>query len=126
MSAIAIGAAAGLVCYFALNMKFKLGYDDSLDAFGVHGVGGIIGSIGAGVFASTLINPAGADGLIFGNIGPVLTQFKALAIVSIYSVGVSYVLLKILDMTIGLRVEDEDEIQGLDVSQHSEAGYELR
>lgn len=124
-SAIAIGAAAGLICYMALNAKNKFGYDDSLDAFGVHGIGGITGTIGAGIFASTLLNPAAQEGLIYGGSSALAVQIKALLIVGVYSVAVTFVLLKALEKTIGLRVDDEHETMGLDLSQHREAGYDM-
>jgi Amt family ammonium transporter len=123
--ALAIGAAAGALCYLALNMKSKLGYDDSLDAFGVHGVGGVIGTIGVGLFATTLVNPAGADGLLYGNAGTLITQLKGIGIVAVYSMAVTVVILKVIEVLVGLRVTDEHELMGLDISQHSESGYDL-
>ncbi len=126
MSAMAIGAAAGLICFIALNLKTKLGYDDSLDAFGVHGVGGVLGTLGAGLLATTAINPAGADGLLYGGVGTLMIQAKAIVVVIAYSAVMSFVILKAVDMLVGLRVEDEHEVMGLDLSQHSEAGYETR
>lgn len=125
-SALAIGAGAGAVCYLALNMKGRLGYDDSLDAFGVHGVGGIAGTLAVGLFASTAINSGGADGAIHGNFNTILIQLKAIAVVGIYSVSVTYVLLKLIDRFVGLRVGRDHEMMGLDLSQHSEAGYDMR
>lgn len=125
-AALAIGAAAGLVCYIALNMKGKLGYDDSLDAFGVHGVGGIIGSLAIGIFASTTMNSAGANGLLAGGAHLMFVQIKAIAVVAIYSAAVTFGLLKLINATLGLRVADDHERMGLDLSQHSEAGYEIR
>ena len=125
MPALVIGLLAGAVCYISLNMKGKLGYDDSLDAFGVHGVGGILGTLGAGLFAEKLINPAGADGLLFGNPHQLVVQIMAIAVVALYSFVASIVLLKLIDWTIGLRVTDEEEMMGLDISQHEESGYTL-
>ena len=125
MPALVIGLLAGAFCYVSLNMKGKLGYDDSLDAFGVHGVGGILGTLGAGLFAEKLINPAGADGLFFGNPHQLVVQIMAIAAVAVYSFVVSAVLLKLIDWTIGLRVTDEEEMMGLDISQHEESGYTL-
>jgi Amt family ammonium transporter len=124
--AMAIGAAAGLFCYGALNMKGRLGYDDSLDAFGVHGVGGITGTLGAGLFASLAINASGANGLLLGNVNTFLVQAKALGVVAAYSVAVTFVLLKVIDRTVGLRLSDQHEVMGLDLSQHSEAGYDMK
>jgi len=125
MPALVIGLAAGMFCYVSLNMKGKLGYDDSLDAFGVHGIGGILGTLGAGLFAEKLINPAGADGLFFGNPHQLVVQIMAIAVVAVYSFIISIVLLKLIDWTLGLRVTDEEEMMGLDLSQHEESGYTL-
>jgi Amt family ammonium transporter len=123
VSAILIGAGAGVACYFAINLKTKLGYDDSLDVVGVHGVGGTLGALATGLFASKAINAAGADGLFFGN--PSLLGIQALSVVFawIYSFVVTLILLKVLDWTMGLRVSEEHEVNGLDISQHGEAGY---
>jgi Amt family ammonium transporter len=123
MSSLAIGLLAGAFCYAALNIKGKLGYDDSLDAFGVHGVGGIIGSFATGLFAQALINPAGSNGLLFGNAGLAKTQMTAILVTAIYSFVVTIILLKIIDKFIGLRVNEEAEVNGLDISQHGESGY---
>ena len=125
MPALVIGLVAGTFCYVSLNMKGKLGYDDSLDAFGVHGIGGILGTLGAGLFAEKLINPAGADGLFFGNPHQLVVQIMAIAVVAAYSFIISIVLLKLIDWTLGLRVTDEEEMMGLDLSQHEESGYTL-
>ena len=123
MSALIIGLAAGAVCYVALNMKVKFGYDDSLDAFGVHGVGGIIGTLATGLFAQTLINPAGSNGLFFGNPGLLVTQFIAVGVSVVYSFVITLILLKVIDMIVGLRINEDDEHKGLDISQHGERGY---
>jgi len=123
MSALIIGLGAGAVCYLALNMKGKLGYDDSLDAFGVHGVGGILGTFATGLFAQTLINPSGSNGLFFGNHQMFMSQLTAIAVTAIYSFGVTVILLKVIDKIIGLRLDEESEVNGLDISQHGESGY---
>ena len=123
MPAMAIGVAAGLLCYTALNAKVKFRYDDSLDAFGVHGVGGTLGTIMAGVFASTAINSGGANGLLFGNPKQLAIQIGAVVLVALYSFGVSMALFKVIDLVMGLRVGKDEEIEGLDISQHGEAGY---
>ena len=123
LSALAIGCAAGLVCYTALNAKTRFRYDDSLDAFGVHGVGGTLGTIMAGVFASVAINAGGANGLLFGNPRQLAVQAGAVALVAVYSFVVSLVLYKIIDAVLGLRVSKDDETEGLDISQHGESGY---
>jgi Amt family ammonium transporter len=125
MGALMIGAAAGSICYLSLSLKPKLKFDDSLDAFGVHGVGGILGTIGAGLFAQKTINAAGADGLFFGNPHQLLVQLMAIAVVAAFSFVVSLILLKVIDVVIGLRVSDEEELMGLDLSQHEENGYQL-
>lgn len=123
VSAILIGLAAGVACYFAINLKNRLGYDDSLDVVGVHGVGGTWGALATGLFASKAINPSGNDGLFFGNLS--LVGIQALSVISAwtYSFTVTLIILKILDRTMGLRVSEEHEISGLDISQHGEAGY---
>jgi len=104
-------------------IKVKLGYDDSLDVFGVHGIGGIWGALATGLWASTEINPAGANGLFYGNPGLVLIQLKAVLATAIFSGIVTFVLLKILDSVTGIRVSEQDERIGLDLTQHREAGY---
>jgi Amt family ammonium transporter len=133
MSALVIGALAGIFCYFmVVKVKSWFGYDDSLDAFGVHGAGGTLGAILTGVFASSAINPIFKDakgnvlpsGVIEGNWHQLLNQFIGVAIAWTISIVGTYILLKIVDMTIGLRVTSEQEIEGLDVTQHGEEGYE--
>jgi Amt family ammonium transporter len=121
--AIIIGLAAGVACYLAINLKTKLGYDDSLDVVGVHGVGGTWGALATGLFASKAINSAGNNGLFFGN--PSLLGIQALSVFVawVYSFVVTLIILKVLDWTMGLRVSEEHEINGLDLSQHGEAGY---
>jgi Amt family ammonium transporter len=125
MSALCIGLAAGAVCYTALNMKGKLGYDDSLDAFGVHGIGGILGTFATGLFAQTLINPSGANGLFFGSHQMLVSQMVAILVTAAYSFVVSLIILKIIDKLIGLRINEEAELHGLDISQHGESGYSI-
>ncbi len=126
MGSIAIGIAVAIVCYIAVAViKGKLGYDDSLDAFGVHGVGGTVGALLTGVFASKLINSGGADGGIFGNWAQVGTQAIAVVAVIAYAAIVTLILTKVLDLIMGLRVKDEDEAIGLDITQHKESAYTL-
>jgi ammonium transporter, Amt family len=125
MSAIIIGLIAGVICYVAVLAKPKLGYDDSLDVVGVHCVGGIVGALCTGLFASKLINPAGGNGLFFGNPGQFVTQVLAVGVTLVYSFVISYILFKILDATMGLRVSPEDEVAGLDLTEHQETGYSL-
>lgn len=125
LSAIIIGLVAGALCYFAVLSKSKLGYDDSLDVVGIHGVGGLWGALATGLFASLAANPGGADGLFFGN--PKLFGIQAYGAFAtiLYSVIVTYIILKVINALIGLRVGVEDEVQGLDLTQHSEIGYTL-
>jgi Amt family ammonium transporter len=125
LPALLIGIAAGVLCYTALNAKTKFGYDDSLDAFGVHGVGGSLGTLMVGLFASVAINPAGANGAFFGNPKQFVVQTEAVALVALYSFVVSFIILKVLDATMGLRIHTDQETEGLDISQHGEAGYAL-
>ncbi|HQT90865.1 MAG TPA: ammonium transporter [Candidatus Kryptobacter bacterium] len=123
MAALMIGLIGGLVCFMGIRLKGKFGYDDSLDTVGVHGVGGAWGAIATGLFASALINPAGANGLFLGNIGLLGAQVLALAVVILYAFGITWGILKFLDKTMGLRVSPEDEMDGLDLAQHGESGY---
>ena len=123
LSAIVIGVAVGVVCFAACSVKFKFGYDDSLDVVGVHGVGGALGALLTGVLASTAVNPGGADGLLFGNPGQLWIQFVSVAVTAVYCGGATYILLKIVDAVIGLRVTEDDEQVGLDLSQHGETAY---
>jgi Amt family ammonium transporter len=125
MSAILIGLIAGVICYLAVLAKPKLGYDDSLDVVGVHCVGGIIGALLTGLFASKLVNSAGGDGLFYGNPGQLWTQLIAVGVTVVYSFVISYALFWILDKTMGLRVDSDDEVAGLDLSEHQETGYSL-
>jgi Amt family ammonium transporter len=118
-----IGLGAGLLCYYGVNVKNKFGFDDSLDAVGVHGAGGTFGALATGLFASKAINPAGADGLLFGN--PSLLGIQAISILAavVFAFGMTWIILKVLDVTMGLRVNPEQELEGLDLSQHGESGY---
>lgn len=123
ISAMIIGFVAGALCYSAIFLKLRFKYDDALDVVAVHGVGGLWGALATGLFASTAWNPDGADGLFFGNPWQFVVQAIGAGSAIIYSLIVSFILLKIVDMTVGLRVSHEDEIQGLDLTQHSEMGY---
>ncbi|MBI3922578.1 MAG: ammonium transporter [Armatimonadetes bacterium] len=125
MAAIAIGASVALVCFLAVSMKEKLGYDDSLDAFGIHGIGGTWGALATGLFATTAINAAGKNGLFYGNPKQVAIQLVGIAATWVYAAAMTYLLLKVLDKVMGLRVSAEHEEEGLDVSQHGESGYML-
>lgn len=125
-SAIVIGFFASVFCYFAVTVvKKKLGYDDALDVFGVHGVGGIWGAIATGLFATKAVNPGGADGLFFGNPSQVLIQLLAAGATVIYSAAISYLIYKVVDSIIKIRVSVKDEIMGLDLSQHHESAYTI-
>ncbi|TAN59769.1 ammonium transporter [bacterium] len=125
-SALIIGVLAGIICYVSVSVvKPKFGYDDSLDAFGIHGVGGVFGAIATGLFASKAINAAGADGLFFGNAVLLWKQFAAIAASAVYSFVLTLVILKAVDLVIGIRVTHEEEVEGLDLSQHSESGYTM-
>jgi Amt family ammonium transporter len=123
VSALIIGAVAGALCYSACNLKSKLGYDDSLDVVGVHGVGGTWGALATGLFASKAVNDAGGNGLFFGNPGQLWTQIVAVLATFVLAIVATFVILKVVDALVGLRVADEDEVAGLDLSQHSETAY---
>jgi Amt family ammonium transporter len=134
MSAIIIGLLAGAFCYFmVIKVKNWFGYDDSLDAFGVHGAGGTLGAILTGLFASSAINPIFKDakgnplpsGAIDGNWHQVLNQFVGIGLAWIISIVGTLILLKLVDLTVGLRVSREDEVEGLDLTQHGEEGYDF-
>ena len=125
VAAIAIGALVSVFCYFAIVAKGKLGYDDSLDVFGVHGVGGTWGAIATGLFATTLINPAGGMGLFHGNPKAALIQLLAIAVVGLYSFVGTWILLKLTNAMSPVRASHADEESGLDISQHGEIGYAL-
>lgn len=123
--ALIIGVGAGALCYLAVSLKPKLGYDDSLDTFGVHGVGGSWGAIATGLFASKMVNPAGNDGLFFGNPSLLLIQILGVVATILYAMVVTFILILILDKTMGLRVPPEHEEMGLDITQHGEEAYHL-
>jgi Amt family ammonium transporter len=124
MESIAIGALASAVSYTAMYLKNKYTkIDDSLDVFACHGLGGAFGALATGLFASKAINSAGADGLFYGNPGLLWTQFYAVAVTMVYSFVVTIVLFKLLDLTMGLRVSEEEETVGLDIASHGEEAY---
>ena len=122
-SAILIGLAAGIACYLAIVWKSRMGYDDSLDVVGIHGVGGFIGVLATGLFASKAINPAGADGLFFGNPSQLGVQSLTAISVAAFSFVGTFGILKLVDLLVGLRVSQEEEVTGLDLSQHDERAY---
>jgi len=124
LAAIPIGVAAAVVCYYVmLVIKTKLGFDDSLDVFAVHGVGGILGMLSVGVFASLAVNSAGANSLLTGSGAQLLKQLIGVASVGAYAFGATWILGKLVDVTIGLRVGQTEETVGLDLSQHGERAY---
>ena len=122
-SAIIIGSLAGLICYACVASKSRLGYDDSLDVVGIHGVGGAIGTLLVGVFATKMVNASGVDGLLSGNPALILSQLIGIVAVGVYVFCASWVLLKIIDTSWGLRVSEDTELQGLDLGEHSETAY---
>lgn len=117
-AALIMGFLAGLVCYGGIMLKAKMKYDDSLDAFGVHGIGGTFGAIATGIFATV-----GAKGLLAGDMKQFMTQLIAVSAAGAYAFIVTLIIAFVLSKTIGLRVEKEDEIMGLDQTQHSESAY---
>ncbi|HSR10358.1 MAG TPA: ammonium transporter [Thermodesulfobacteriota bacterium] len=122
-AALAIGFTAGILCYWAVMAKNRFGYDDSLDVVGIHGVGGTLGALAIGFFATKGVNEMGNNGLIFGNADLIGIQAAAVLSAWVYSFAVTFIILKILDWTIGLRVSHEEEESGLDLTQHAETGY---
>ena len=132
MAALVIGLFAGIFCYLmVVKVKAVFGYDDSLDAFGVHGAGGTLGALLTGVFARSVVNPIFKDaqgntlasGLLEGNAHQMLNQLVGVLIAWALAIVGTLSILKIVDLTIGLRVSEEQEIEGLDLSQHGEEGY---
>jgi Amt family ammonium transporter len=132
LAAILMGAITTTVCFFAVNLKSKLKFDDSLDTFPVHGVGGTVGAILTGVFATKLVNAGGANGLLFGETGQLFVgndpsqlvkQIEGVVFTYIFAAVGTFIILKVLDLTIGLRVTPEQEMQGLDINEHGEEGY---
>jgi Amt family ammonium transporter len=124
MASVIIGAVAGWLCYSACNLKTKLGYDDSLDVVGVHGVGGTWGALATGLFATKAVNDAGGNGLFYGNPGQLWVQIVAVASTYALAIVGTIVILKVVaDALVGLRVSAEDEMAGLDLSQHSETAH---
>lgn len=125
MAAILIGGIGGILCFYAVVMKSRFGYDDSLDVVGVHGVGGTWGALATGLFASKAINPDGRDGLFLGDMSTLWIQLVSVVATWVFAALMTLIILKILDATMGLRVSTEDEQMGLDLSQHNEAGYTM-
>ncbi len=123
-AALIIGFGAGTICYFSVLLKTKLGFDDALDVFAVHGMGGIWGAIATGLFATKTVNAAGNDGLFYGNPGQVLVQLAGVGATVAWSGVMTFIILKLIDVVIGLRVDNKDELAGLDSSMHGENAYQ--
>jgi Amt family ammonium transporter len=124
-AAILIGLGAGSICYAAIQVTRRLKVDDALDVFGVHGVGGTWGALATGIFALTAVNPAAANGLIAGNPGQLGIQAIAVGSSIAYSAIMTFVILKVIGLFVGLRVPENEEVLGLDASQHREAAYQI-
>ena len=125
MGAMAMGLMGGVVCFLGVLVKRPLGYDDSLDAFGIHGVGGLLGALLTGIFATTVFNPDATPGVLEGNLAVMGPQILGVLATIAYAGAVTFILVKVLEKTMGLRVEEEDERQGLDITQHGEQAYRL-
>jgi Amt family ammonium transporter len=123
LAAVVIGFGVSGICYWTLNHRIKWHLDDTLDAFSVHGVGGIFGALMTGVFATRSVNPAGGDGLLYGNPGQLLVQCAAVGSTIAFSALVTFVLLKVIGATMGIRSNDENQSEGLDLVEHGEKGY---
>jgi Amt family ammonium transporter len=124
MAALIIGFLAGVGCFIAVELFVRGRVDDALDVFGVHGVGGMIGALATGIFATTTVNSAGFDGLLYGNPGQLLIQAIAVLVVAAYAAAVTWVLLKLVNAAFGVRVSSSEEQRGLDASQHGEVAYQ--
>jgi len=122
-AAIVIGLLAGVICFLAVRLKSRLNFDDSLDVVGIHGVGGVVGTLCLGIFASTQVNPAGVDGLLAGNSAQLVKQAIGVVVVGSYTLVVSWILLKVIDSVMGLRLTEKEETVGLDSVEHSETAY---
>ncbi|MDI9619229.1 MAG: ammonium transporter [Candidatus Nezhaarchaeota archaeon] len=121
MNSMIIGAAAGVLCYFAVLLRTRLGIDDSLDVWGIHGVGGLCGALSVGILAEPSVN--GAAGLLFGNPGQLIAQMASVAVTAAYSSALTWLILKLISKTIGLRVDRQEEMWGLDLTQHGELAW---
>jgi ammonium transporter, Amt family len=124
-ASILIGLGAAVFCYLAVQLRERLRVDDALDVWGVHGIGGTWGAIATGLFATTAVNSAGADGLFSGNPAQLVTQIIAVSASWIYCGVATFIILKVIDLVIGLRVPEQEEVLGLDLSQHGEPAYVL-
>jgi ammonium transporter, Amt family len=126
LGSIALGLVAGVVCAYAVGLKYKLGYDDSLDVVGVHMVGGIVGALSIGIIATTAVNDAGADGLLAGGgLGLLGKQAIAVGATIVYSFVVTFIIAKLIDLVMGFRISEEDEVSGIDSSAHAETAYDF-
>jgi Amt family ammonium transporter len=123
LAAILIGGLASVVSYYSIRMRQRMKLDESLDVWACHGMGGITGALLTGLFASKAVNPAGADGLFYGNPQLFLVQLLAVAVVAVFAFGVTFVVAKLLNRWLGLRVSDGAELVGLDLSEHGERAY---
>jgi ammonium transporter, Amt family len=123
LAAIAIGAAAAPVSYYAIKLRQRLNMDESLDVWACHGMGGVTGALLTGLFATAAVNAGGADGLFYGNPHQFIVQLEAVAVTALYSFGMTFLFAKALDLTMGLAVTDNEEIVGLDISEHGERAY---
>ncbi len=123
LAAIAIGAIAALISYYAMLFRMKQNVDESLDVWACHGMGGAWGVIATGIFATTLVNPAGANGLLYGNSSLLIAQITAVLVTWVYAFVVTYIIAKVIDATIGMRVGEDEEAIGLDIAQHAERAY---
>ena len=124
-AAILIGLGAGTFCYVGIQVTKRLRVDDALDVFGVHGIGGMWGALATGIFATVAVNSAGKDGLAFGNPGQLGVQAIAVLASVTYAAVMTFVILKLIDVFVGLRVPESEEVLGLDASQHREAAYTI-
>ncbi len=123
--AIIIGAIASPLCFYAIQLKNKYNYDDTLDAFGVHGISGIWGTLATGLFATTSVNPAGANGWFYGNPKLFWIQSFGALVVAAFAFAATFIIIKVLDLTMGMRLKDHEEMIGMDLTQHGEAGYHM-
>ncbi|MEH1802192.1 MAG: ammonium transporter [Nostoc sp.] len=123
LSAILIGFITAFVCFYAISFKHKLEIDDALDTFPVHGVGGTVGAILTAIFATTQVNGGGKDGVLRGNLGELGVELAAIAVAYVIAGVGTWIILKVIDATVGLRVKEEAELQGLDINEHGEEGY---
>jgi ammonium transporter, Amt family len=124
-AAILIGLGAGALCYIAAQLKHRLRVDDALDVWAVHGVGGWWGALATGLFATVAVNTSGVNGLLYGNPAQVGIQLVAILATSLYAAGATWLILKLVDRVVGLRVPEAEEIRGLDTSQHGEPAYQI-